>query len=121
MSRLSRSLTLSALSFGFAITLAAPPAQARERPSSGWLGALAHEVAYWATGWWPLGEAAAASPGRSQRTPSAVRLPGERLSCGTQIDPDGCPSAPRLASPARPPGRLRVECGTQIDPNGHCM
>lgn len=117
MSCLSRRLTLSALSLGFALTLAASPAQARESPAAGWFGALAHEVAYWATGWWPVGEATAASPGRSQRTPG--RLPGARLNCGSQIDPDGCPGATRLA-PARPPGRMRVECGSQIDPDGHC-
>ena len=123
MSRLSRRLILCALCLGFAVTLAASPAQARESPASGWFGALAHEVAQWAGGWWswPSGAAGAAATGKSHRSPSAVRLPGPRPDCGSQIDPDGCPGATRLTPPARPPGRLRVECGGQVDPNGKCM
>lgn len=106
MSRLSRRLTLSALCLGFALTLAASPAQARESPASGWFGALAHEVAQWAGGWWlwPVGAPNAAVVGKSTRTLPAVRLPGSRP-----------------GSPARPPGRLRIECGSQIDPDGKCM
>jgi hypothetical protein len=125
MSRLSRRLTLSALCLVCVLTLAASPAQARESPASGWFGALAHEVAQWAGGWWnwPAGKAGAAATGKSthSRTAAAVRLPGSRPNCGGQIDPDGCPAATRLTPPARPPGRLRVECGGQVDPNGKCM
>lgn len=125
MSRLSRRLTLSALCLGFAVTLAASPAQARESPASGWFGALAHEVAQWAGGWWSWspGASNAAVVGKSTRTrtAAAIRLPGSRPDCGSLIDPDGCPAASRLTPPARPPGRLRVNCGSLIDPNGKCM
>lgn len=128
MSCLSRRFALSALSLGFALALAASPAQARESSSSGWLGGLAHELAQWATGWWewPGGGAAPAVSGRGYNTLPAshsssrppVRL---RIECGGQIDPNGCQPAARPTPPARPPGRLRIECGGLIDPDGRCI
>jgi hypothetical protein len=123
MSCLSRRLALSALSLGFALALAASPAQARESPSPGWLGGLAHELAQWATGWWswPAGGAATAAPGKSHSAPAAARLRGFRPDCGSLIDPNGCPAALHSTPPARSPGRLRVECGSLIDPNGNCI
>jgi hypothetical protein len=99
MSCRSRRFALSAVSLGFVLALAATPAQARESPSSGWLGGLAHELAQWATGWWgwPAGGAAPAVSEKRHSAPPAVRPPG------------------------RPPGRLRIDCGVQIDPNGRCI
>jgi hypothetical protein len=93
--RLSRRLALTALALALALTVAAPPAQARQSLPPGWLDTLAHQLAQWTASWsvWP-------TPGRSagQAQHPAKSPPSKlRIDCGILIDPSG-----NCLSPAPP-------------------
>jgi hypothetical protein len=113
MSHPIRRLTLGALLLACALTLAAPPAEARESPAGAgapsWLAAVAQQVAQWAAGWWLPAHGAA---GGQAARPSLRPRPPVSLDCGIQIDPNG-------RCLPRPP--VSISCGPEVDPNGHCL
>lgn len=94
MSRPTRRLTLSAILLGLALAFAAPPVQARESLSAGWLDALAHQLTQWTAGWRSLPAGAAAGSTSGRHTPPARPQPPVRPDCGGLVNPDGsCASA----------------------------
>ncbi|HVR11795.1 MAG TPA: hypothetical protein VMW75_27380 [Thermoanaerobaculia bacterium] len=110
MPRPSRRLALTALSLALVLILAAPPAQAGQSPSLGWLDTLAQQLAQWTASWW-----ARPTPGRSagQAQHPAKSPPSKlRIDCGGLIDPDG-----KCLSPIG----IGINCGGEIDPNGKCL
>jgi hypothetical protein len=133
MSHPIRRLTLGALLLACALTLAAPPAEARESPvgagAPSWLEAVAQQVAQWAAGWWlpahGAGGGQAARPSTRSRPPASVNCgglvdpngrclprPPVSVNCGGLVDPDG-------RCLPRPPAS--VGCGSLIDPDGRCL
>lgn len=82
MSRTFRRLVPIALLLALALILAAP-AQARENPAAGWLGAWAQHFAQWTAGWF----AAPVQP-KSRPLPNKPRPPAT-VDCGPEVDPNG--------------------------------
>jgi hypothetical protein len=97
-----RRLAPSALLLACALLLTAPPALARENPSTGtaggWFEVAAQQLVQWAAGWLMPAYGSATGQVVPAKRPSARPRPPVSVDCGTAVDPNGC-LAPALGVP----------------------